>query len=67
MKGELKMADDSVDDLVIFDKSDDSHLATARAQQRICLIDLPSLTTWMPDAVGLSDFLITMNSDENFA
>ncbi len=40
LKGELKMADDSVDDLVIFDKSDDSHLSsTARAQQRVCLID----------------------------
>jgi len=51
MKGELKMADDPVDNFVIFDKSDDSHLSsTARAQQRICLIDY---TDYLGPAVDL--------------
>jgi len=40
MKAELKMFDDLIDGFVIFDEGDDSHLSsTARAQQRICLID----------------------------
>jgi len=40
-KCELEMADDPVDDLRLFDKRDDSHLASTRgAQQRIKFIDL---------------------------
>jgi len=38
LKGELEMADDPIDNFVIFDKGDDFHLCAAlRAEERINL------------------------------
>jgi len=37
LKGQLEMTDDPIDDLMIFDESDDSHLAAAlRTEEEIC-------------------------------
>jgi hypothetical protein len=58
LKGELKMADDPVDDLVIFDKSDDSHLSSAlRTEERVYLIDPYEkfLDLWKDVDSGIAD------------
>jgi len=40
MEGELEVMDDLIDDLMVFDKGDDMHLASAsRTEQRIDLVD----------------------------
>ena len=37
---ELEVANDLIDDLMVFDKGDNPHLASAgRTEQRICLVD----------------------------
>ena len=49
MKGELEMADDLIDDLMIFDKSDDSHLSSAfRTEEGVCLINFAVIISAKP-------------------
>jgi len=39
LEGELKIADDLIDDLRVFNEGDDPHLSSAsRTEQRVCLI-----------------------------